>query len=485
MNCAILLLPFFVAVHVSLALKDDAAAVDFEKLHTLHLPELLNVSLASDVGHRYANIIYKWKYGDNRVDIWNMQDDKRLHHHDNIISIANDMVIKFIEAFGESIKKLTIAYVLFSKDLSQEYGRLVNLHCSKTLIEFEARFFEEGAFDDMQTPFEKVKRVILHGRWTKLNESSLSPDKLFPKMRRLDITYSDGVIFDYHYPHLKELYADIKPSVGFMKFFERNPQIKALNLQGVTSVELLKTIDENLLELEVLRFQMPNDFLSHSNVVFQFNSVKNVYISDYLGHIRLGNITFEQLERLQLTNTGDVDKAWINFIVEHRRLKSIKVGYVNESTLLALSSNHLEEVNLRFDRNIEAENIVQFLEGNPQMGKLTLDLAKWSTQTFYSLTEKLENKWRVATVNNRYNLLSLSKLFSNPHKSNESSQISENSMENSSESDENFENDENSTENSTNNTTQSENTSTSGASIISSTISTITLIAIIINIFAI
>lgn len=385
------------------------------KVETLNFKELLNVSNSSDLGHHLVDILYKWKHADKTVEISCIANKNiGIWNELNTIYIYDTKVEDFLKAFGGSIKKLSIVYIYISEIKLEEIGRLVNLYCSETLIEFQGRYFRDGSFENMQKPFKNVERVSFNGNWKILQGNSLSPDQLFPKLRTLDLTYTDGIIFDYNYPNLVELTTYIAPSSRFIKFIERNPQITMLRLKATTSVELLKTVNNRLVELDSLEFHWPNDFESYQDSVIQLNYVKNATIIDHNLQIRSGNIMFKQLEILRLKTTGQLDNAWINFIVANKQFKTLNAGIFNDSTLLMLllNVNSLIEANIRCDNSVTIETIVQLLESNSQMKRITLDFIRSSISFFDSLSKKLQNEWNVAPVEKSFKKISLTKLES-------------------------------------------------------------------------
>lgn len=482
-----ILLNFIVNFSIFSALENDISVVDnrLEKLETLDLTELVNVSLSSDLGHRQANILYKLKYGDIPVQITYFVNDIAMYRQTYNIHISHKIVEDFLKAFGSSIEKLWISFIYLHKDILIENGRLVNLYCSETLKEFQARHFTEGAFVDYQQPFKKVENVIIDGTWQELRENSLKPNKLFPVMRRLDLTYSDGVVFDYNYPHLIEVKINNAPSTtGFIKFIENNPQIRKLYFQAPCPMDILKAVNDNLLKLDVFEFHYPNDFMSFPYPVIHLNNIKNATIVDKQLNIRFGNLIFKGLESLHLTVTGNLDDAWINFIVGNKQLRTLTAGLFSNSSLSTLSSNlnSLVEVNLSCNESVEVQSIQQLVENNPQMKKITLNLLVKGTVGFFdSLSEKLKDKWNASIINKCFSTICFtkSKMSSNDTVNNEN--LMESSPQNVTgniQVDANY-------KNSTQNATQSGNNPDNKAHAFSSTILTVTLAAIIGNILTV
>lgn len=158
---------FCFVVHYTLSLKKDASSVDsrLERIEELDIRELLNVSLTSARGYREANIVYAYKYRDLPVEIgYTLKNNCDISIRNDDLHIGPMIAEQFFMAFGPSIGKvLSIAYIYVHGNEHNEFGKLVNNYCSETLLEFQAKHFKEGTFDDMHKPFKNVQRVDFDG----------------------------------------------------------------------------------------------------------------------------------------------------------------------------------------------------------------------------------------------------------------------------------------------------------------------------------
>lgn len=373
-----------------------------DEIKNLDLPALLKVSLESELYQQKASILYKWKYSDFPVEI------SSVSKANNEILISNDVIYvdpglteNFLKSFCKSITRLSIAYHMI-KPMSQhnEIGKYVNEHCAETLIEFSAKDTKAGVFDNMTKPFTKVERVAFEGSWEKTDNNKLGLEELFPELRVLNLSYPKASILECVFPKLVELNSDVEPSPAFLKFFENNKQIKKLRL-ATTSMELLHVVNENLPNLDVFDFHIPSD--SYKDPEVEFKQVKEISIKDNGHYIRTGSILFKQLKKLQLSNFGRLDNVTANFIGSNENLETLTItfGNLNNSTLLtlALKLKNLVEVDIRCDLDIAIENVVEFIENNPKLKKITLNFPGNMVFLLDDLIENLANDWIVTPVN--------------------------------------------------------------------------------------
>lgn len=385
--------------------KEDTAIED--KIKNLDLPALFNVSLESELDRQKASILYKWKYSNFPVEISSVsKDNNEILISNDVIYVDPGLVENFLKSFGKLIKRLSIAYHMI-KPMSQhnEIGKYVNEYCAETLIEFSAKDTKAGVFDNMTKPFTKVERVAFEGSWEKTDSNKLGLDELFPELRVLNLSYPKASILECVFPKLVELNSDVEPSPAFHKFFENNKQIKKLRLT-TTSMELLHVVNENLPNLDVFDFYIPSDSPSYNDPEVEFKQVKEISIKDNGHYIRTGNILFKQLKKLELSNFGRLDNVTADFIGSNENLETLIItfGNLNNSTLLtlALKLKNLVEVDIRCDLDIPIENIVEFIENNPKLKKITLNFPGNIVFLLDDLIGNLANDWIVAPVNKNF-----------------------------------------------------------------------------------
>lgn len=410
MKCGIFYIVCFLIGNLSSTLGGEAT--DLMKLQESSLSELLNVTLSNTNILDEARIIYKWKYGHMLVDISYVPKNE-IFISNNVISMGPHIAENFLKVFGREILKLTVSFE-FIYEKQKEVGKLVNQYCADTLIEFRARHCRDGVFDEMKKPFVKVEKVVFIGIWKKITDESCGLDILFPEMRILNLSITDSYILDRHYPNLIELNADVDLSSRFIKFFEKNTQIKTLRLQASTSMELIKTVNEKLSNLEFLEFRVPDDMSSYTGPEIQMKQVRNVTVRGTMVDFQLNKITFKKLDRLRLSIFAHIDDKWIDFITANKKLKSLTmvIWNLNNTALLKLTDklHNLVEAEFNVDLNIEIDNIVKFLDSNKNMKSVVLHFTNGSILFLEKLADRLKETWDITPTNKFFNVINLTKL---------------------------------------------------------------------------
>lgn len=409
------IIAFLCCVLISISLAEDILDSRLEALESLHLPELLKISLTSDRAHREVNTLFKWKYGHFSIQI--EHDLREIYTWNDHMFVHYGIAEPFLKSFGQSFKKLSVAYDIIALDKHQQIGAYINRYCADTLVEFNAKHVKEGAFDNMTQPFSKVKQVAFAGDWKNVDSNSHALDELFPEMKVLNLTYSNGYILDRVFPNLKELNADVYPSHALANFLRRNSHIKRLRLKS-TSVEVLNAISK-FSELDFVDFHVPHDLKSSEKYrVIHFEHIKNVAITDRNRYIESANITFKHLKKLHLTVAGKLDDVWIDFIGQNNGLETLIIaeGNLNNSTFLALASkvNRLVEADVHCELGLDIESIVKFLKSKPSIKTLTLRFPKGSVPYFNTLADRLslgENyeDCEVAPIDMRFDSIKITK----------------------------------------------------------------------------
>ena len=111
----------------------DEPTADVEKSESQNLIKLMND--AAETGqHKKANEEFREKYGQHQIeltDIW--KKEELLLISNEIISVDFDSASKFLKAFAESIKTLTVNYRSLPVERQTLMGHLINTRCADTL----------------------------------------------------------------------------------------------------------------------------------------------------------------------------------------------------------------------------------------------------------------------------------------------------------------------------------------------------------------
>lgn len=387
---------------------------DKSKEDASNLLQLMQTALADKNDHEKANEEFRELYGESVIEFsYVSKENQQCLVVDSEISINFDIGSDFLKAFGKSIKKISIAYNLAGETTGQEIGKLVNIHCSETLEEFEAKLCKDGAFNEMKIPFKNVKIVSFNGEWFEVASGRLGLDQLFPAMEVLNLKYNFGYIFHRIYPNLVEINAAYPTTDEYDVLIDENPQLKTLRIE-TTSVEFIKHVQEKLPELETFAFKVPSDLPSYEGPVIQFDNLKEVSISDYPHNIRFGKLSFKNLKRFELLVDGNVKDEWIELMGSNSELESIEIsdGTLNDVTILALSTKfpNLIEAKIRCDAAVSPQSIVKFIKNKKRMKTIVLELSGGSVTFFKSLKKRLNEKWQINSIDKHYSVLKAEKL---------------------------------------------------------------------------
>lgn len=382
------------------------------KLEDLNIYDLLIFAWKNESARPEANQIFLQNYGQTDIEITAVST--RFLFWNNRLLIDYDISEKFVQIFGGSISNLIIEFVYIPRRKHREIAEFVNEYCSDTLLQFASKMCTERTFDGVQKPFKNVTNVIFSGEWMELSENAIGLNALFPEMRYLTLNYSAGYILEHHYPQLSELNL-IAPNRAYAKLFEMNPQVKKLQITECFA-EFLYIASVKLPNLESLIFDMPKDLQDYREPMVQFESLKNVSITDFYHYLRADKIAFRNLERLELFVDENIDDELINFLKRTDGQKSIIVamGNISDSVYTELPNDLDSLIEVRIDCNLgEIKSVVQFLENNIQMERLLLGCPRNSTEFIESLTTQLDKKWEIVSVDNNKSKFSLKNAIEN------------------------------------------------------------------------
>lgn len=386
------------------------------QLENLNVADLIIIALKNDSILQEANQIFRKKFGHLLINISIVsQYSKYFLIWNNVLAIDHSIAVNFMKAFGRSIERLEISFKFIPGEKHKEIGRLVNIYCSETLIEFHGKYGKGGAFSDMEKPYLKVERANFEGIRIR-DENSMDIDKLFPAIRLLNLSSVDVSIFDHPYPHLIELNIEMTTSNEFVSLIEKNQKLEILRLLD-TSAEFLKVASEKLPELKILEFNMPYNL---SNTEIHFQRVQELSIHDRYKYFKSGKLFFKQLTKFELVVLEKITDGWVEFIGENKGLKTLTVGNAvfKDNQLLDISSKlkHLKEARIYCNVLINLDSIETFLDNNPQMQHVQLSAWPMGSELFYkSLIEKFDKKWDVTPLDPEYFHLNLTRFSERSH----------------------------------------------------------------------
>lgn len=321
-----------------------------------------------------------------------LDDFDKFSDENNIIKMRQfSIILRVLKQFGNLITHLSIFYSSSNK-LSMgvpsinKISESINLHCSNTLEHFEIFSQHETFFDEMVTPFVKVKKLSIHGKFNNLRSDTLGLPELFPAVRLLRIEHIDirdtsGIdhMADHEYPHMDQLQIEISrysnPSrfteENAFKLLKKNPQIRHLELDK-TSRTFLLTANEVLPLLESLRLVHYFPFHGESKQTFIFENVKNFSIAESCEsapqYVEFRNLIEYHTENL----FGLLYNKWVQLVEKSPHLQKLFVNNVNDEYLLKITAIDLNliEVNFGLETDVSDETIVNFIRKNERSKKI-------------------------------------------------------------------------------------------------------------------
>lgn len=331
---------FFILCCIGVSLTNpsntDQVSKDLSDLESVHLQGLVNVAQQGEVGSAKARQVYYEKYTKTLVSI--DKSDKYIIK-DNVIHFNYDLAEDFFKSFGYYIWKLEIDYRHIPADKQKSIGKLIGEYGSETLQELNVKSFKNGAFDDIEKPFDAVQKVTFDGEWKDASNKKWTFDKLFPKINHLILYGVGGDVYKNHLESVKEFQIFRPTTNEFREFIKKNPQIKKLQFRE-SSMEDLKIISETL-KLERLSFKVPSDSTTYDGPEIELGNIQDVKIIGRENKITPQDIKFNEIVELRLVLSGNIGDEYVNFIGNIETIKGLTVdgGTFKKSTLDKLTES--------------------------------------------------------------------------------------------------------------------------------------------------
>lgn len=250
--------------------------------------------------------------------------------------IRKDVAIPFFRHFGGKVLGLYVNFLLnIDQDVNTKLEHMIFQYCTATLTRLEWFFCNMDTFKAINKPFENVRELTI-------SKGSLSQqlsllDIWFPNLIKLHLIYVkpfNPVSLETKFPHLKDLAiynAEMTiPLASIMQMVRLNPQIKSFRLHCDYDVHCLRSIAENLPQLEDLILQSPGDrFASFADQVVHFKNVTSflLMVPYYRRNEFVVNMpfAFQRLEQLTLVGFNKFKDQLMSFIVQNKGIRSLNL----------------------------------------------------------------------------------------------------------------------------------------------------------------
>lgn len=318
---------------------------------------------------------------------------------------------KIIKKYGRSIRNLKIEFVSKSTYHAQApfkgVYKLIQKHCAETLTEFHFQTMEDNFFDYVTVPFKNVHSITLENDVIGLGNDQLNLQQMFPSLRNLylnNVKIQKIKQIQLEFPHLEHLHAVIDEA-GYPGAISEsliaglimmNPQIKSISMQNINT-NMLQFISNALPSLKKLKF---DSFIERDPILIHFEHVESVQIERCHGQSMPSNISFGENLVEFVSNAQTNDHKYIDFILNNRNLKKIRISSVENDDIQRLTSANLNvvEMSMNCGSNIEAENLVKLIEISKKLNQLNLIMFgphEYMEGVVQTLKTELKNEWIV------------------------------------------------------------------------------------------
>lgn len=316
-----------------------------------------------------------------------------------------------LRIFGYLIKTIEIRPIRrWSEENVNQIVELIEMHCSETVKTISFHDLDANIFDKLTVPFKAVETVgLMSGsNNSKLISSEFGFNSIFPAIRYLytdtynvlDTSRMDTT--DYLMPHLTHIHRVL--GKGFEYYFDgtqfgniikNNPQITSIVLASCKpeSLEFLSLHAPNLENLEFQYFI--DDDYDYTQI--RFDKLKKLEISAYT---MPRPFACDKLEEIVVTSSPPFQDV-LNFIANRVNLKKIYLNMcLDNGQISSLASIELNvsQAEFKFENNIRAENVIQFIRNSPHLTMLKIMVYAYEDQMrlrndISELLPELDDHW--------------------------------------------------------------------------------------------
>lgn len=218
-------------------LNDDCLEKIFDYLS---LEELLNVADANKWLYVASASVYRRKFGQNKVILFELIANKtgyiRMGYQSTVI-VGLKECLRFMRCFGPLISKLRVNYFRSSRKDYSYLDRYVNEFCAETLASIEYYQKPTSLMDIPEKPFTKTKNLLI--KYSNLGNSLGEIVRWFPNLHSMQLLLNriDGSSIEMNLPNLNLLQVRInstnKYRIGHKNIAQAvhlNPQLRSLTI---------------------------------------------------------------------------------------------------------------------------------------------------------------------------------------------------------------------------------------------------------------
>lgn len=385
-------------------MNEDCQTIIFETLSVFDLNALAEVNKGFCSA---AEVVMKEKLKQKHLALYDVANEQKadIENHDRIDLISTSLISRFLRRFGHLVNDLRIYnnYTLTNVEIRQLY-RLINSYCSSTLLKLHIKNLKENSiFDEFKSPFTNVEEIELHGDFDHLNNLNFS--HVFPAIRQLQwrTKIFHHVQLTEHMPHL-EHYCFVnwfnQATDSIKKFIRNNPQIKSLEMIGISS-NLLRFIADELPLLQNLTLHSYDN--TKQDLRIHFKDVRRFKVSDYA---LPNNISFgPALEEFESAIAHQNSERLVEMVQSHKNtLKALRLVIgVENFDILQFADMDLIEIALNCNKESEIGDVIKLIERSKCLQRFDLrinQLGNIARRIFFKfayklLKERFANKWAI------------------------------------------------------------------------------------------
>lgn len=388
-------------------------------LENLNILDLLNMVETDNQFLPAAQSIFSRRHRNKTIFVNLGQTSNKSNDY---IEFQMEPAAVFCRHFGQLVSKLFVNF-MFQHALKLE--NIVSEHCADSLTELRLGLCHHRNFEAVTKPWNKIKILQISKGRLGLKMCNLSfwfPNLTYLKLYDVHFSMPQSFVAQFH--RLKKLVIynkedSIEPMfiVGMIRL---NPQLEKLVLQCNMNIDSLRTISDNLPQLNEIELCAPNDRFSGFDgnpIVFQkaktFKLKSQFDIADYICNMPF---KFYELQSLEIIGFNEInfDIHLMNFILCHENIKKIvlvpKLQEMNDINIknlkLFAEMPMLHDMEICVD-NLTNDEIISFLLESKFLKKIqfwyttnTLDykLIRNQTEIIWNLTRCIVKSFRYLLI---------------------------------------------------------------------------------------
>lgn len=362
---------------------------DYALLHIFDYLDFIELLHMADLSRRFRSIIgHHYMLGKYRIQhsIFRIADKKPPAITTNAITIGQyEAAAEFLRNFGDLITSFDFSSFYLSDTEIDALSHVIEENCTNSLKQIKLCDAGLKLVAQVKQSFNNVIEVDLSNFAHTYN---IELNRIFPNMKTLNVEVQYPIeltsIVQY-YPNLTNLqftevgYYD-EDSILF-DVLQLNPQLHSLKVNRFFKAEELQFINKNLQELKTLELSSYPDHLFEpdENEIIHMDNVKHFVLkeehSTFRSHHQIP-ITFAHLQSIEIFSMK-LSMPLQRLIQQNDKLKMISLPWIETMESFARildivgQLNELEEIRLKWQREIGAGNTLRLLNESEQLKRIT------------------------------------------------------------------------------------------------------------------